>query len=78
MSREIKLAVVAGKLALQDAKLYGTPYDQSRIGWFSGRGIINNDLDEIGTGFRNAIDGSGRFSMAKFGQEGVSLFLCGS
>ncbi|HOE68058.1 MAG TPA: beta-ketoacyl-[acyl-carrier-protein] synthase family protein [Candidatus Omnitrophota bacterium] len=75
MSREIQLAVGAAKLALQDAGLFGTAYDQSRFGVTLGTGIINNDLDEIGVGFKNAIDGSGRFSMAKFGQEGVrSLF----
>ncbi len=71
MSREIQLAVAAGKLALEDAKLLDTAYDQSRIGVVLGTGIINNDLDEIGVGFKNAIDGSGRFSMAKFGQDGV-------
>ena len=75
MSREIQLAVAAGKLALEDAQLYKTAYDQSRIGVTLGTGIINNDLDEVGIGIKNAIDGSGRFSLAKFGQEGIrSLF----
>lgn len=75
MSRTIQLAVAASRLALQDAKLSISEYDPTRIGVTLGTGIINNDLDEMGVGFRNGIDASGHFSMTKFGREGVrSLF----
>ncbi|HOW59929.1 MAG TPA: beta-ketoacyl-[acyl-carrier-protein] synthase family protein [Candidatus Omnitrophota bacterium] len=75
MSREIQLAVGASRLALRDAKLSPENYDPTRIGVTLGTGIINNDLDEIGIGFRNSLDESGHFSMNKFGQEGIrSLF----
>ncbi len=71
MSREIQLAVAASRLALEDAKLFGTSYDPTRFGVTLGTGIINNDLDEIGVGFRNSLDEFGQFSITKFGQEGI-------
>ncbi len=75
MSREIQMAVAASRLALKDASLAPEQYDPTRIGVTLGTGIINNDLDEIGVGFRNGLDESGHFSMPKFGQEGIrSLF----
>ncbi len=75
MSREIQMAVAASRLALQDAKLSPENYDPTRVGVTLGTGIINNDLDEIGVGFRNGLDESGHFSMTKFGQDGIrSLF----
>ena len=75
MSREIQLAVSASRLALRDAGLSADNYDPTRIGVTLGTGIINNDLDEVGIGFRNGLDETGHFSMTKFGQDGVrSLF----
>ncbi|MFH0984608.1 MAG: beta-ketoacyl-[acyl-carrier-protein] synthase family protein [Candidatus Omnitrophota bacterium] len=75
MSREIQMAVAASRLALGDAKLSPEHYDPTRIGVTLGTGIINNDLDEIGVGFRNGLDENGHFSMPKFGQDGIrSLF----
>ncbi len=75
MSREIQMAVAASRLALKDAKLFPENYDPTRIGVTLGTGIINNDLDEIGVGFRNGLDENGHFSMTKFGQDGIrSLF----
>ncbi len=75
MSREIQMAVAASRLALKDAKLSPDNYDPTRVGVTLGTGIINNDLDEIGVGFRNGLDESGHFSMTKFGQDGIrSLF----
>jgi len=75
MSREIQMAVSASRLAIRDAKLLSEHYDPTRIGVTLGTGIINNDLDEVGVGFKNGLDESGHFSMPKFGQDGVrSLF----
>ena len=75
MSREIQMAVAASRLALKDARLSQEDYDPTRIGVTLGTGIINNDLDEVGVGFRNGLDESGHFSMTKFGQDGIrSLF----
>ena len=77
MSREIQLAVAAGKLALEDAKLLDTAYDQSRIGVVLGTGVINNDLDEIERVSRARLTVR-PFSMAQFGQDGVrSPLPCG-
>jgi len=75
MSREIQMAVAASQLALKDAGLALESYDPTRIGVTLGTGVINNDLDEIGVGFRNGLDENGHFSMPKFGQDGIrSLF----
>ncbi len=75
MSREIQLAVSASRLALRDAQLSPENYDPTRVGVTLGTGVINNDLDEVGIGFRNGLDETGHFSMTKFGQDGVrSLF----
>jgi 3-oxoacyl-[acyl-carrier-protein] synthase II len=75
MSREIQMAVAASRLALRDARLALESYDPTRIGVTLGTGILNNDLDEIGIGFRNGLDENGHFSMTKFGQDGIrSLF----
>lgn len=75
MSREIQMAVAASCLALKDARLSRENYDPTRVGVMLGTGVINNDLDEIGVAFRNALDENGRFSMTRFGQEGIrSLF----
>lgn len=75
MSREIQMAVSASRLALKDAGLSPEHYDPTRVGVTLGTGIINNDLDEIGIGFRNGLDETGHFSMTKFGQDGIrSLF----
>lgn len=75
MSREIQMAVAASRLALRDAKLTPESYDPTRIGVTLGTGILNNDLDEIGIGFRNGLDENGHFSLPKFGQDGIrSLF----
>jgi 3-oxoacyl-[acyl-carrier-protein] synthase II len=75
MSREIQMAVSASRLALKDAGLAPESYDPTRIGVTLGTGIINNDLDEIGVGFKNGLDENGHFSMTKFGQDGIrSLF----
>lgn len=71
MSREIQLAVAASRLAIQDAKLLPEHYDPIRVGVVLGTGIINNELDEIGMGFRASLDESVRFSITKFGQEGL-------
>lgn len=71
MSREIQLAVSASRLALKDAGLTLDNYDPTRIGVTLGTGVINNDLDEVGIGFQNGLDETGRFSMAKFGQDGI-------
>ena len=75
MSREIQMAVSASRLALKDAGLLPESYDPTRIGVTLGTGVINNDLDEIGVGIKNGLDEKGRFSMPKFGQDGIrSLF----
>lgn len=72
MSREIQLAVAASYFALQDSGLRLEESDRTRFGISLGTGIINNDLDEIGIGIRNAVcREDGKFSMAKFGQEGI-------
>ncbi len=75
MSREIVMAVAASQLAVRDAGLIADDKKRFRFGVSLGTGIINNDLDEVGVGIRNAMDDQGRFQMKKFGQEGIrSLF----
>lgn len=75
MSREIQMALAASYLALQDGQVNLEATDRSRFGISLGTGIINNDLDEIGVGIRNAFDENGKFQMSKFGADGVrSLF----
>ena len=71
MSKTIKLAVAASYFALEDAGLRLEEVNATRFGVSMGTGIINNDLDEIGTGIRQAVGSSGKFEMQKFGQEGI-------
>lgn len=71
MSREIQLAVAASHLAIEDANLLGKEIDRDRFGISLGVGIINNDLDEIGAGIKNACDENGKFLMTKFGKDGL-------
>ena len=71
MSREIQLAVAASQLAIDDAGIVPQNYDSFRFGVSVGTGIINNDLDEVGVGIRNALDSQGEFQMTKFGQDGI-------
>lgn len=75
MSKTIKLAVAASMLAMQDSGIVLTDENRKRFGVSIGTGIINNELDEIGTGIKASMDESGIFNMKKFGQEGIrSLF----
>ena len=71
MSKEIQLAVAASFLALEDSGLELNDTERERFGISLGTGIINNDLDEIGVGIKSAMDESGKFSMKKFGREGI-------
>lgn len=75
MSKTIKLAVGASYHALEDAAIDLETVDCDRFGISLGTGIINNDLDEIGIGIREAVGDSGKFDIRKFGQSGIrSLF----
>ena len=71
MSREIQLGVAASHLALQDADIDLEKVNKTRFGISLGTGIINNELDEIGVGVRNSLDENKKFSIKKFGQEGM-------
>jgi len=71
MSREIQLAIAASQLALQDAGIDPARVNTDAFGVCLGTGIINNDLDEVGIGIRNAIDERGAFDIRKFGQQGI-------
>ena len=71
MSKEIQLAVAASYLALQDASLKLNETQRERFGISLGTGIINNDLDEMGVGIKAALGENGKFSMTKFGREGI-------
>ena len=71
MSREIQLAVAASILAVQDSAIRLEETDRTRFGISLGTGIINNDLDEMGAGIKTAIGEDGKFSMDKFGAEGI-------
>lgn len=75
MSREMQLALAASNLALEDSAINLPDVNLFRFGVSLGAGIINNDLDEVGTGIRNSIDENGVFQITKFGQEGIrSMF----
>lgn len=71
MSREIQMAVAASYLALEDSMINLTEVDRTRFGISLGTGIINNDLDEMGSGIKAALDENGKFQMKKFGNEGI-------
>ncbi len=75
MSREIQLALAASHLAVQDSGVKIEETDRTRFGISLGTGIINNDLDEIAVGIKAAVGADGKFSMDKFGSDGIrSLF----
>jgi 3-oxoacyl-[acyl-carrier-protein] synthase II len=71
MSREIQLAVAASQLAIADAQINLEGTVRERFGISLGTGIINNELDEMGSGIRAAVGAESKFEITKFGQEGI-------
>jgi 3-oxoacyl-[acyl-carrier-protein] synthase II len=71
MSRDIQLAMVASKFAMEDARLLTDETDRSRIGISLGASLINNDLDELSGSFEASSEG-GRLNPSRFGAEGMA------
>lgn len=71
MSRDIQLAVAASSLAFQDSGISVAEIDTARAGVVLGAGLINNDLQELGLGIKQALDSEGRFDLKRFGREGI-------
>ncbi len=71
MSRDIQLAVAASRLAIQDSKIVLDQIDRTRAGVTLGSGLINNELEELGSGIRASLDETGQFQMGRFGREGI-------
>ncbi len=78
MARDTELAVIAAKLAAQDAKLItrgsedtetGFAPDLTRIGCQIGAGLIAADTEELSRAVVSAKDDNGEFSMEKWGTE---------
>ncbi|MBI4115007.1 MAG: beta-ketoacyl-[acyl-carrier-protein] synthase family protein [Candidatus Omnitrophica bacterium] len=71
MSRDIRLAVAASILAIQDSRMQLDQIDRKRAGVTLGSGLINNDLEEIGSGIKESLDEEGKFQIKRFGREGM-------
>lgn len=71
MSRDIRLAVAASTLAVQDASLSLSEIDRTRAGITLGSGLINNELEELGAGIKQSLDPEGKFQLSRFGREGI-------
>jgi len=75
MSRDIQFAVGASKLAFEDAGIDPTALDLARSGVVMGSCVINNELEELASGYQKAVLPDGTFSMEKFGSEGSPSFF---
>ncbi len=82
MARDTELAVIAAKLAAQDAGLItrgsedadeGFAPDLTRIGCQIGAGLIAADTEELSRAVVSAQDDAGKFSMEKWGTESNAL-----
>ena len=71
MSRDIRLAVAASLLAIQDSGVQLNQMDPTRAGITLGSGLINNDLEELGLGIRQSLNSEGKFELSRFGREGI-------
>lgn len=71
MSRDIRLALAASALAIQDSGIQMVQIDLTRAGVTLGSGLINNDLEELGLGIKQSLDPEGRFQLKRFGREGI-------
>jgi len=69
MSRDIQLALVACKFAVEDSGFQGQ-YPGSRVGLSLGTSLINNELDEIGASFK-ASSQNGRLNASQYGADGM-------
>lgn len=80
MARDIELAVGAADLAFRDAGIVTASagedadltIESSRIGCNIGAGLICSDLDEMGVALASSLDDEGKFSLAKWGEGGMS------
>ncbi len=75
MSRDIQFAVAASKLAFEDAGMDLSTLDLARSGVVIGSCVINNELEELASGYQKAVLPDGSFSMPKFGSEGSPSFF---
>jgi len=71
MSRDIQMAVVASRMAIDDSEIVLDDVDLDHFGLSFGTGIINYELEEMSRGIQQGIDSSGNFSMPLFGAEGA-------
>ena len=79
MARDIELAVVAAKLAAEDAQLVtpgtadgATPgVADDRFGCHIGAGLIAADENELGAALAESTDADGAFSLKKWGESGM-------
>jgi 3-oxoacyl-[acyl-carrier-protein] synthase II len=84
MSRDITIAVVCAYYAVQDAGLRtkcliergdvaGPPnLDSTRFGANIGAGLVCADLNELAAALSTAVDENGRFSLVRWGAEGMN------
>ncbi len=84
MARDIKIAVACAYLAVTDGGLVtrcivdrdeaaGPPnLDSTRFGANIGAGLVAADLEELASALSTAADDDGRFSLARWGAEGIS------
>jgi len=76
MARDIQLAVAAAFLAAADASLETDPekartINPARLGCNIGAGLICVELEELGSAVVTALDEQGRFSLKRWGAEGM-------
>ena len=79
MARDIQLAVAAADTAVRDAGLKtkgidgdGYEIEPARLGCNIGAGLISCDLTEMAGAVQYAMDEQGRFSIEKWGEEGMT------
>jgi len=79
MARDIELAVAAADQAVRDAGLVtkginadNPQVDSTRLGVNIGAGLICADLNELVYGLSTAVGDDGKFTLAKWGKEGMN------
>jgi len=69
MSRDIQLAVVASKFAIEESGLNQEGVNRERTGLSIAASLIDNDLDEMGASFKAASE-NGHLIESRFGSDG--------
>ena len=70
MGKNIRFAVAAAHMAMENSGLDTSAIDPVRFGVTVGSGLVPTDLEELGDAVAHSLDDSGAFAVARFGEAG--------